>query len=340
MNMKRYVPSVKNNNELRTEAVNKLNALVYGLERGKHDEAIDAATLTDVCGRLRNAMTELVESVCTGGENIGAVYAEAVERMDGLRKAAGRPSAHRFVSEAEDLLYSLELWRDVLGGELVLDTSADVAKAKKSRQRRKLDERLSELEAVRESFMENGRRLEREITGLEADISEYESRMVEEDNERKIGDLFRRIEAAKSKLDMLNIRRNNYSACYDLLDVIHVNAKEILAAGEQAGEEEIKAKVLLDIDKLKRVAVEPDKAIAILRRMEADVKELAGRTASIDKKIFGIDSGSSAVSADALRYKEELMRKKREREELEKLTGDGSASAGKIKTEDNKNGIF
>ena len=34
--MKKYTPSVKNNNELKQEAINEIKALVYRLEKGKH----------------------------------------------------------------------------------------------------------------------------------------------------------------------------------------------------------------------------------------------------------------------------------------------------------------
>ena len=115
---------------------------------------------------------------------------------------------------------------------------------------------------------------------------------------------------------MLSVRRSNYSACYNLLDMIYANAKEILNATDFAAEEIAKAKVLLNIGKLKQVVSDPDKAIAILKRMDKDVKEIATKTTVIDEKVFDFDKGNAVVNEDALKYKEELMRKKREKEGL------------------------
>lgn len=97
---------------------------------------------------------------------------------------------------------------------------------------------------------------------------------------------------------------------------ITVNAKEILNATDFAAEEIAKAKVLLNIGKLKQVVSDPDKAIAILKRMDKDVKEIATKTTVIDEKVFDFDKGNAVVNEDALKYKEELMRKKREKEGL------------------------
>ena len=50
--------------------------------------------------------------------------------------------------------------------------------------------------------------------------------------------------------------------------------------------------------------------------MDKDVKEIAAKTATIDEKVFDFDKGTATVNEDALKYKEELMRKKREKEGL------------------------
>ena len=75
-----------------------------------------------------------------------------------------------------------------------------------------------------------------------------------------------------------------------------------------------KAKALLNINKLKKVLSEPDKALLILKRMQADIKEVYDRTVSMDAKLAEMSTTSTVVSEDALAYKEELMRKKREKE--------------------------
>ena len=48
--------------------------------------------------------------------------------------------------------------------------------------------------------------------------------------------------------------------------------------------------------------------------MQEDIKAIYNRTQSIDSKLSELSTSSTVVSEDALAYKAELMRKKRERE--------------------------
>lgn len=334
--MKRYTPSVKNNNELKQEVVNELKALVYRLEKGRHG-ALDGDSVAEVLSGLKEQTGALENCIGTGEENIGVLAKDALAQLKILKKGADGSVTHRFEEAAEELGYTLGLWKDVLDGSTVLETEEEIRAARVSRSRKKLDLRLAELEQIKASFTENSKRLGKEIAGLEKDLAEYETAMLKEDNERRINDLYRQIKAVKSKIDMLNIRHGNYSACFNLLDMIYANAREILQATDFASEEIAKAKVLLNIDKLKKVVVEPDKAIAILKRMDADIKEIAGRTASMDGKVFGLDSGGAAVSEDALAYKEELMRKQREKENLKNAA---LAEGNTEKAEGKNNGVL
>lgn len=334
--MKRYTPSVKNNNELKQEVVNELKALVYRLEKGRHG-VLDGDSVAAVLSGLQEQMNALENCIGTGEENIGVLAKDALAQLKTLKKEVDGSVTHRFEEAAEELGYTLGLWKDVLDGSTVLETEEEVRAAKVSRSRKKLNIRLAELEQIKASFTENAERLEKEIAGLEKDLAEYDSAMLKEDNERRINDLYRQIKAVRSKIDMLNVRHGNYSACFNLLDMIYANAREILQATDFASEEIAKAKVLLNIEKLKKVVVEPDKAIAILKRMDADIKEIAGRTASMDGKVFGLDSGGAAVSEDALAYKEELMRKQREKENLKNAA---LAEENTEKAEGKNNGVL
>ncbi len=334
--MKKYTPSVKNNNELKQEVVNELKALVYRLEKGRHG-ALDGDSVADVLSELKEQTSALENCIGTGEENIGVLAKDALAQLKTLKKETDGSVTHRFEEAAEELGYTLGLWKDVLDGSTVLETEEEIRAARVSRSRKKLDLRLAALEQIKASFTENAERLEKEIAGLEKDLAEYEAAMLKEDNERRINDLYRQIKAVKSKIDMLNIRHGNYSACFNLLDMIYANAREILQATDFASEEIAKAKVLLNIEKLKKVVVEPDKAIAILKRMDADIKEIAGRTASMDGKVFGLDSGGAAVSEDALAYKEELMRKQREKENLKNAA---LAEGNTEKAEEKNNGVL
>jgi hypothetical protein len=319
---------VKNNNELKESAVKELKALIYKLEKGKVGPGLDV----DITSQIKEAIDGLEYSIGTGNENIVVVANEVKGQIKELKKSLSGDLQNRVESATEELVFSLNLWTDILDGEAEVETDEDMAKAKVSRGRKKLNARLAELDEIKTSFVENDKRIEKEIVGLEKDLAEYEGQILEEDNERKINEIYRKIKAQKSKIDMLTIRRSNYSACYNLLDMIHANAREILNATDFAAEEIAKAKVLLNIAKLKKVVSEPDQAVAILRVMDKDIKDIAARTAKMDEKVFAFDGGNATVNDEALAYKEELMRKKREKENLNKEIIEGKVITEKTET--------
>ena len=314
--MKQYKPSVKENNRLRDEVLNELKALVYKLERGKYDESLDSDAVADIADQLRTAMEGLRYSLGTGEEDIGRIAELALKQIKELKKQSGQELTNRIESAADDLVFTLTLWKDVLDGNAIPESEEEIKKERIKGIRKKLNARLAELEEIKNGFIENDKRLNQEIVAEEKDLAELEEQLLKEDNERKINDLYRKIKAAKSKIDMMSVRRGNYSACYNLLDMIYANAREILNATDSCADEIAKAKVLLNIGKLRKVLTEPDKAVAILKRMDRDVKEIAARTSSIDESVFNMDSGTTSINEDALKYKEELMRKKREKEGL------------------------
>lgn len=322
---KKYKPSVKANNELKEEAVKELKAIIYKLEKGRFDESLDKATVENIIKEIKAATEGLEYSIGTGDENVHAVSEDVKKQIKAFKKQTEQELTGRIESAADELIYTLTLWKDVTDGNAVLETEEDVKKAKISRSRKKLDGRLNELDEIKESFSVNAKRLDKDISAEEKDLAEMEEQILSEENERKINEIYRRIKATKSKIDMLSVRRSNYSACYNLLDMIYANAKEILNATDFAAEEIAKAKVLLNIGRLKQVVSEPEKAIAILKRMDKDVKDIAAKTTVIDDKVFDFDKGNATVNEDALKYKEELMRKKREREGLkEDITADNT----------------
>lgn len=337
--MKKYTPSVKNNNDCRDKVLAELKALLYRLEKGKYDSGLDAEAVASVEEQLKEQYSDLEYCIGTGLEDVGILYEDAQKQISVLKKACSQSMTHRVEEAADELCYTLGLWKDVLDGATVLGTPDDVVKERESRIRRKLQARLSELEGIKASFTENDKRLEKEIIGLENDLAEYEEAMLHEENERRINDLYRNIKATKSKIDMLNVRHGNYSTCYNLLDMIYANAREILQASGYASEEIARVKVFLNIDKLKRVVVEPDKAIAILKQMDSDIKVISARTASVDSKVFGLDSGGTSVNSDALAYKEELMRRVREKQNLENI-GSPEGLSNTQKTEEENDGIL
>ena len=311
---KRYVPSIKNNNQLKEKVVNEINSFIYRLERGRFSTEADRDEVLNIIAELKADVEILGNTVGTGEENIGALADTILELLKELKKISEQEMLHRIQDVADDLDFNINLWRDVLDGVTTVPTEEEVKAAKISHARKKLNAKLAELAEIKENFTANARRIEKDIIGFEKDLEELDAAILKEDNERKINELYKKISSLKSKIDSLTVRKSNYTTCYSLLDLIYVNAAEIGEASDYAGDEIGKAKALLNIAKLKKVLSEPDKAILILKRMQADIKDICDRTKTVDAKISELSTSSTVVSEDALAYKAELMRKKREKE--------------------------
>ena len=312
--MKKYTPSVKNNNQVKDELMQEMKAFLYRIEKGKYGKNLDKDTVKEVYDSLANAADGLGGIIFTGDEDLTMVNEKIGSCLVNVKKALEQDYSNRLVEAADDLLYYLDSFKAIADGEIDYIDEEEIKTKKLSWSKRRLYARLDELKEIKTTFEQQEKRLEKEIKGLETDLSELDEKMLNEDNERLINDLYRKISALKSKLDMLNVRRSNYSACFNILDIIYANASEILTASQFSVEEASKAKVLLNIGKLKAVVNEPDKAIAILKVMDKDIKAISEKVKSMDEKVFGLDTKQTSVTDSALAYKEELMRKKREKE--------------------------
>ena len=335
---KKYTPSIKNNMQLTEKLVNEITTFIYRVERGRVDSDAEQEELLSIISDLKESVSALSNTVGTGEENIEATANKILDLLKDLKKTSGHDTVHRIKKAADDLDYHLNLMRDILDGATSGFIEEEQA-SKVSYTRRKLNERLSELSDIKDGFTTNSRRLEKEIQDLESDLDELNQAIVNEENERKINELFKRINAIKTNIDSLTVRKESYVTCFALLDAIFGNAKEIVAASDFAAEEIGKAKALLDIPKLKKVLSAPEKAIIILKRMQADITQIKDRSQMIDEKIAELNTSSATVNQDALAYKAELMRKKREKEayaDLDTIT-DSSTSTNTETTTEEKN---
>lgn len=320
--MSKYVPSIAKNNELKEEFSKSLNALIYKAERGKINSHIDEKAIKPIIASLKDCLDEFQNALGTGQENVYALYTESTNCLKTLEKKLNQELISEIEESADELIYAVNSWEDVLNGNVDFGAE-DREKAKASWSKKRLLARLNELELIKDQFAENEKRLESELVSLEKSEDEINSLILEEDNERRINELYRKITTLKSKKDSLNVRRSNYSACFNLLDLIYANAKEILAASDYSNVDLGKAKAFLNLGRLKAVLGDPDKAISILRGMDKDISDIAEKTRLIDSRVFKLDKDTTSINSDALAYKEELMRKKREKEAMANLdTGD------------------
>ena len=333
---KKYTPSIKNNNQLKQKAVDELKALIYRLERGKYESEADADAIARIADELKYDTEALENTVGTGEENVLSIFDKIIELTKELKKQADQNMLHRIDETASDLDFYVNLWKDALDGVTAVPTEEAMKVAKISFSRRRLNARLAELSEIKGNFSQCAKRIEKEIAGFEKDLTELDEAILNEDNERKINEYFKKISANKTKIDSLTVRKDNYETCFNLLDMIYVNANEIVSASDFAGEEIGKAKALLNIGKLKKVLTEPDKALRILKRMQADIQDIYSRTTTMDEKLSAVSTDSTVVSDAAMAYKAELMKKKREKAIASEDIASSSNTVVIKKTENNE----
>ena len=314
--MKKYSPSIKNNNALKDKALKDLKKVCFKLETHKVNSYLDKDAVDALAVELKDAISGLDNCVGTGKEDISSIAETVAKQVVELNELANQDLVTRLEEGVSNLTYSVDVWKSVLQGDMNSEEIGTTEKEKMTWSRKKLQNRLDELATIKNQFVANEQRLEKDIYSLEKDLNELDSLMLKEENERRINELYRKISSLKSKLDMLNVRKANYSACFNLLDLIYSNANEIVVESDYSLEDLGKARALLNMSRLKAVISEPEKAISILKRMEKDTQLIAERTKNMDEKVFGVNTSTISVSQDALAYKEQLLRKKKEKEEL------------------------
>ena len=314
--MKKYSPSIKNNNALKDKALKDLKKVCFKLETHKVNSYLDKDAVDALAIELKDAISGLDNCVGTGKEDISSIAETVSKQVVELNELTNQDLVTRLEEGVSNLTYSVDVWKSVLQGDMNSEEIGTTEKEKMTWSRKKLQNRLDELATIKNQFVANEQRLEKDIYSLEKDLNELDSLMLKEENERRINELYRKISSLKSKLDMLNVRKANYSACFNLLDLIYSNANEIVVESDYSLEDLGKARALLNMSRLKAVISEPEKAISILKRMEKDTQLIAERTKNMDEKVFGVNTSTISVSQDALAYKEQLLRKKKEKEEL------------------------
>ena len=314
--MKKYSPSIKNNNALKDKALKDLKKVCFKLETHKVNSYLDKDAVDALAVELKDAISGLDNCVGTGKEDISSIAETVSKQVVELNELTNQDLVTRLEEGVSNLTYSVDVWKSVLQGDMNSEEIGTTEKEKMTWSRKKLQNRLDELATIKNQFVANEQRLEKDIYSLEKDLNELDSLMLKEENERRINELYRKISSLKSKLDMLNVRKANYSACFNLLDLIYSNANEIVVESDYSLEDLGKARALLNMSRLKAVISEPEKAISILKRMEKDTQLIAERTKNMDEKVFGVNTSTISVSQDALAYKEQLLRKKKEKEEL------------------------
>ena len=312
---RKYTPSIKRNNALRDKVVSEVRSFIYRIERGRFTSVADKDAIMKIVAGLKLSVEELENIVGTGEENIGAIAEKILSLLESLKKSVAHDMLHRIESTADELDYHMNMMKDMLYDGVGFDDEELGKDEKTSRLQGKLEDLLDELAKMKEYFFNASQRVEREIEALEKDAESIDDIIVNEENERKINELYGRVKSIRTKIDNLAVRKSAYDACYDILDMIYTTVSEMIKNGVYSDEELKKARVYLDMRKLKDLYNHPERALAILKLMQKDIDSLKLTDDQIRKRLEQMRTNSTVVSSSALSYKEELMRKKREKEQ-------------------------
>lgn len=313
--MKKYIPSPKNNLIIKEQIVKELNNFIYRLEKGKYNKTLKKETIQDAIINLKNEVKLLDNAIGTGEENLIESIKAIKENFDIVKKNSMNTFNNRFQASLEELIISIQTLRDIINGVISGDIS-ELEQNKTNIRIKRLNEKIGEIADIKYKFKNNEFRIEKDIILLEKDLKELENKMLENDNNRIINDIYRQIKGIKNKINSLNLRRTSYASCSNLLSIIEANAKEIIIAGNFSKSELTLAKTLLNMKKINEVITNPEAVIPILKMMEKDMKEINEKIKTTDQKInLGI-TDETEINQDALKYKDALLNKNKEKEIL------------------------
>ena len=87
--MKKYTPSVKNNNAVKEELCSEMKGLLYRIEKGKYDRRLDRDGVRDVYDTLKLSYENLEDLIFTGEEDLALVSERGGKRVSLLESLEG-----------------------------------------------------------------------------------------------------------------------------------------------------------------------------------------------------------------------------------------------------------
>lgn len=107
--MKKYTPSVKNNNAVKEELCSEMKGLLYRIEKGKYDRRLDRDGVRDVYDTLKLSYENLENLIFTGEEDLALVSERVMGSLTALRKALDGELLSHVTEVADDLQYYTSL---------------------------------------------------------------------------------------------------------------------------------------------------------------------------------------------------------------------------------------
>ena len=233
---RRYKPSLANNNKCKDEIVNLVGSFLYKNEK----DLLSNEDISSLIKEIKQRVNELDHKGSSKDDSIERNYLEIKKYMKHINENYGSVSTTRLKEWLEEINFQLKYWSDLIDGQAYY-SKEDFSEDKISPKQKKINEKLIQLEEMKNGILNQEKRIEADILTLEKEKEEYESQMMDEENTRKLNMLDRKITSCENSIASLNNRAEQYSTIGNLLSIIYVNAKELATAGEYSSAELDKA---------------------------------------------------------------------------------------------------
>lgn len=316
--------------KLKTELLKDINIAVYKLEKGQFNKSLGVDEVKDYIKQIRSVYNRLENSVSGLDTDITVGCNKVRADIKDLSDAANDNLTGRFGDSVAALICDMEEIIDLEAGVI---EAIPAVEDKETKKQRVFFDKLRELTEIEQSFIKNKNRVEAEIKKIERDKEELDGKLLAEKNLRVKGGIFRQIQSALGNIKTLQVKFSQYQSCYDLLDSIKTYANELVAAGNLSSKELDKAKIILNLNRLRYVLDDPAKLKPLLKTIEVDLKKSQADVKLIDEQIksgFGLDDESSEAMNN---YQNELIKSQSERENISGEVSDLEEYMKKLNTE-------
>ena len=312
---------LEKSNKLKDELMNIINAYIFKIERNDYLGRFANDCIKDVVNNLRKASSNLDNAIFSGEEEITSIYNQAMAKLNEFGDLLNGDSNYALQEGAKQILKHCETINQVANEELIIPTNVGNNLHQNdgfflARKRKRVATKLDELNQVRNEILKFEKKIENDIIVQEKTKAELEDRMINEENERILNEIDRRLTSIESIITSLDVNKSNYSACFALLNNIYERLKPLVNDTLLANDNLDRVDALLKIGDLKNVLNNPKSALKILNIMNEDSKQILMNVDQIDSKINDAIAGNAntKISESALNRRNELLRKKRERE--------------------------
>ena len=136
--MKKYSPSIKNNNALKDKALKDLKKVCFKLETHKVNSYLDKDAVDALAIELKDAISGLDNCVGTGKEDISSIAETVSKQVVELNELANQDLVTRLEEGVSNLTYSVDVWKSVLQGDMNSEEIGTTEKEKMTWSRKKL----------------------------------------------------------------------------------------------------------------------------------------------------------------------------------------------------------